>query len=123
MEFATMSGPFVICDLRPEWRRKPYVTFWRPDNAGYAYPLVWAGDYSEATILAAPRYYASFEAGQLIRFPVERLAAEALGVAPDPHEIDGGAGPVIPNNAAMRKALRKLVFAPALVTKERTNVQ
>ena len=115
---AVQLGPFVICDLRPEWRRKPYVTFWRPDNAGYAYPLVWAGDYSEETIMGAQRYYSAFDGANLIRFPVERSAAEALGVAPNPGAVDGDVGPVIPNNATMRKSLRKLVFTPSLISKE-----
>lgn len=117
MEFAAMSGPFVIVDLRPEWKWKPYVTFWRPDNAGYAYPLVWAGDYSEGTIMGAQRYYAAFHGSNLIRFPVERSAAEALGVAPNLGEVDGDTGPVIPNNAAMRKALRRMAFTPSLISK------
>lgn len=39
---------FFIVDLRPEWRGNPYVTLWRPDDAGYAYPLPWAGRYSKA---------------------------------------------------------------------------
>lgn len=107
-------GPFLICDLRPEWASRPYVTFWRPKNANYAYPLSWAGDYSEAEVMEGGTYYAAYEAGHLIRFPVERSDVEALAVDPAPGIIDGDAGPVIRNTAAMHRTLRKLAYAPAL---------
>lgn len=109
-----MSGPFVICDLRAEWRRNPYVTFWRPDNAGYAYPLGWAGDYSEEAVTQGGRYYTAFENGELIRFAAPRSAVEAFAIPPNPKEIDGDAGPVVPNTAAFRKKLRKLALLLAL---------
>lgn len=109
-----MSGPFVICDLRPEWRWKPYVTFWRPDDAGYAYPLIWAGNYTEEAVVAGGRYYTASENGKLVRFAVPRSAVEAFAVPPNPKEIDGDAGPVVPNTAAFRKKLQKLAFIPTV---------
>lgn len=107
-------GPFLICDLRPGWSSHPYVTFWRPKNANYAYPLSWAGDYTEAEVMEGGGYYAVYEAGHLIRFPVERSAVEPLAVDPAVGIIDGDSGPVIRNTAALRQELRKLAYAPAL---------
>lgn len=111
---AHTPGPFVICDLRPEWKYKPYVSFWRPKDAGYAYPLVWAGEYSGEHVLNGGRYYTAYEGGELSRFPVERSLVEALSEAPAPKEIDGDVGPVVRNTAALRRKLRKLAYAPAL---------
>ena len=107
---------FYICDLRPEWRRNWAVTFWRPDNAGYAYPLSWAGKYSAEKVKKGGSYYAKrSRAGDeaerpgktLIRFPVPCEVAEAMAVASPPGKIDGDAGPVVMNNGKNRIALRK----------------
>ncbi|KNY11863.1 MULTISPECIES: hypothetical protein [unclassified Shinella] len=114
MSDATAPGPFLICDLRPEWNRRPYVTFWRPNNANYAYPLVWSGDYTEAEVMAGGSYYTTVEDGKLIRFPILRSLVVPMAVAPEPGHIDGNTGPVICNTARMRAQLRKLAYAPAL---------
>lgn len=107
-------GPFLICDLRPDWTSRPYVTFWRPKNANYAYPLSWAGDYTEAEVMEGGSYYVTYEDGHLIRFPVERSAVEPLAVDPAAGMIDGDAGPVIRNTSAFRRKLRELAYAPAI---------
>lgn len=99
-------GEYVICDLRPEWRRMPYVTFWRPDDAGYAYPLSWAGDYSEGRVREGRSYYTARKGRSLIRFAVLREVAERYSHAPTPGMIDGDAGPVVGNTPENRKALR-----------------
>ncbi|KQV31100.1 hypothetical protein [Rhizobium sp. Root1204] len=108
-------GPFLICDLRVEWNRRPYVTFWRPNNANYAYPLVWAGDYTEADVMKGGGYYTTVELGSLIRFPILRSLVEPMAVAPEPGRIDGNTGPVIRNDSRMRAKLRKLAYQPALL--------
>lgn len=119
-----MSGPFLICDLRPDWNGRPYVTFWRPKNANYAYPLSWAGDYTEAEVLAQHGYYTTHdERGLLIRFPIERVLVEPMAKPPAPGIIDGDAGPVVENTAAMRRKLRKLALLLALQSNEATNVE
>lgn len=105
-------GPFLICDLRPEWNSRPYVTFWRAKNANYAYPLIWAGDYTEGAVVTGGGYYRTLENDRLIRFPIERALVETLAVPPEPGIIDGDAGPVVPNTAAIRRKLRKLAFSP-----------
>ena len=111
---ACSPGPFLICDLRPDWNRRPYVTFWRPKNANYAYPLVWAGDYTEAEVMAAGSYYTTVEDGKLIRFPILRSLVEPMSEAPDRGHIDGDTGPVVRNNASTRAALRKLAYTAAI---------
>ncbi|HEV7319439.1 MAG TPA: hypothetical protein VGO04_12625 [Ensifer sp.] len=110
-----MTGPLLICDLRPEWNWRPYVTFWRPNNANYAYPLAWAGDYTEAEVMAAGSYYTIFEGGSLIRFPILRSLVEPLAVAPEPGHIDGDAGPVVRQNPINCEMLRELAYRPAIV--------
>ena len=107
-----MSEALVICDLRPDWRRNPFVTFWRPDDAGYAFPLSWAGDYTPETVRAGGTYYTKHEDGKLIRFAVPRSVAEAMAVPPPDRMIDGNAGPVVPNNAQNRKKLLKAAHIP-----------
>lgn len=114
MSETTAPGPFLICDLRPEWNWRPYVTFWRPNNANYAYPLVWSGDYTEAEVMAGGSYYTTVEDGKLVRFPVLRSIVEPMAVTPEPGHIDGNTGPVVRNTARMRAKLRKLAYAPAL---------
>jgi hypothetical protein len=109
-----MTGPFLICDLRPEWNWRPYVTFWRPNNANYAYPLVWAGDYTEAEVMKGGDYYTTVEDGVLIRFPVLRSLVEPIAVSPERGHIDGDTGPVVLNNPGMCQTLRALAYQPAL---------
>lgn len=109
------TGPFLICDLRPEWNRRPYVSFWRPKNANYAYPLVWAGDYTEAEVMAGGSYYTTFEDGKLIRFPILRSLVEPLAVPPAPGRIDGDTGPVIVNTIGMQEKLRSVAYERAVL--------
>ena len=103
-------GPFLICDLRTEWKWRPYITFWRPNNANYAYPLVWAGDYTESQVIEGGSYYTTVEGVALIRFAVEREVAEAMSTAPHPGHIDGDTGPVVLNNAENRRKLRAAAY-------------
>ncbi len=110
-----MDGPFYIVDVRSEWLGKPYITVWRPDNAGYAYPLSWAGKYTRAQIDERPRYYHKRRDGHkrtLDRFPVPCAVVDALAIKPAPKIIDGDAGPVVPNLAPIRAALRKARYTP-----------
>ncbi len=98
---------FYIADLRPKWRGKWAVTFWRPDNAGYAYPLSWAGKYTRQQVLSGGDYYTTKSGRHLIRFAVPCHAAEALAVAPPPGQIDNDAGPVVFNTPDNRATLRR----------------
>ncbi|GFM29233.1 hypothetical protein [Novosphingobium sp. PY1] len=108
---------YYIVDVRQEWRHKPYITVWRPDDAGYAYPLSWAGRYSKDRIDANPTYYHKHRwpsQRALERFPVACEIVERMGIAPNPREIDGDAGPVIPNTGANRIALRRARYRPSV---------
>ena len=107
-----MTEVFLICDLRREWCKRPYVTFWRPNNANYAYPLSWAGDYSRAEIDANADYYTEFDRNLLVRFAVPRDVAEALAEAPTKGDIDGDAGPVVRHTALNQRKLREAAYVP-----------
>jgi len=107
------TDQYVVVDLRAAWARKPFVSFWRADFSGYAYPLSWAGDYSRATViekgsyLTRRRYSAATGkyTGKWERFAVLRSVAEAIAIAPPPGQIDGNAGPVVINNKQNRDNL------------------
>ena len=101
------STMFYICDLRPEWRWKWAVTFWRPDDNGYAFPLPWAGKYTAQRVNEGGSYYTAKEGKTLIRFPVPCDVVEAMGISPPPRHIDGDVGPVVLNIGKNRIALRK----------------
>lgn len=98
---------FYIVDLRPKWRGLWAVTFWRPDNAGYAYPLSWAGKYTRQQVIAGGDYYTTRSGRFLIRFAVPCQVAEAMAVAPPPGQIDGDAGPIVFNTSENRANLRQ----------------
>ena len=100
-----MDDLYYIVDLRPEWRRKPYITFWRPDNAGYAFPLPWAGKYSSLTVENGGGYYTNRDGRRWVRFAVPCGVVDAMGVLPKANEIDGDVGPVVTATAQNRRAL------------------
>jgi hypothetical protein len=103
---------FYICDLRNEWRYKKYITFWRPNDAGYAFPLPWSGKYDQATVDAGGEYYTRKSGRRYIRFAVPCEAVEALAIDPAPGHIDGNVGPVVAHTAANRAALRAAMYLP-----------
>lgn len=115
------ADEFYIVDLRPNWRGDPYVTLWRPNNAGYAYPLPWAGRYSREQIEGSPSYYACAEGGRYLRFPVPCGDVERMSTdKPAAYVIDGDIGPVVPNTKAIRAALRRARFLPPMARRART---
>jgi hypothetical protein len=97
---------FFIVDLREEWARRPYVSFWRPNDAGYAYSLPWSGRYSKETVDRRWSYYNTNG-----RFPVACSVVEALAdPRPAPRIIDGDVGPVVPNNSYLISAMKALRY-------------
>ena len=109
---------FFIVDLRPEWNSNPYVTLWRPDDAGYAYPLPWAGRYSKEQVDEGGSYYygSKDHRTRIDRFPVPCEVAERLSTAkPAAHVIDGDVGPVLPNTDEIKKALKAARYRPASI--------
>lgn len=112
---SNQSGKFYIIDLRKEFSGNPYITVWRPGNAGYAYPLPWAGQYTRDEIEAQPHYYHKRRHGScriIDRFPVPCEIVEALGIEPAQGTVDGNTGPVLANDARTKAALREARYAP-----------
>lgn len=105
---------FFIVDIRKDWRRHKYITFWRPNNANYAWPLSWAGRYDKATIDAQGWYYCNTNGGpSLVRFPVQCEVVESMALTkPDRGDIDGNAGPVLRNSEKVRRKLRASAYIP-----------
>lgn len=98
---------FFIADLRHEWKDHPYITFWRPRNANYAWPLSWAGRYTKDDVDKAGSYFAEKDGRSLIRFAVPCDCAEKIAVAPDAGMIYGDVGPVVRNTPENRRYLRR----------------
>ncbi len=101
---------YYVCDLRREWLKKPYVSFWRAKAAGYAFPLSWSGKYTIDELKAEPDYYWHREGRGFDRFPVPCSDVDYYGAAPAPKTIDGNAGPVIWMNKNTRALLRSLML-------------
>jgi len=113
---------FYIVDVRKDFDGNPYITLWRPGNAGYAYPLPWAGRYTRAEIEGRPGYHYRKRDGKaraLDRYPVPCDVAERHAVAPAKGLVDGDAGPVLPNTAGVRAALRRARLIPTYAKKEK----
>lgn len=110
---APKDGPFYIVDLRPDCSQK-YICFWRPNNAGYAYPLSWAGRYDKSTVDANGSYYCNTNGSKrLVRFPVSCAVVESLAIKlPDAGDIDGDAGAVLKNSEKVRRKLRAAAYVP-----------
>lgn len=85
---------FYIVSLKHTRRDSRYITVWRPEDKGYAWPLSWAGKYSEADVLAQRAYY--HRGDDTLAVPCSLL--DALAVPPIKGTIDGNAGPVVMNN-------------------------
>jgi hypothetical protein len=101
-----MTAYFIV-SVNHTLRENAYITFWRADNSGYAWPLSWAGEYPEARVLANLGYY---NGGGNIAVPVE--VVRPLAIAPAPGRIDGDAGPVVLNNRANWDVLKANVIRP-----------
>jgi hypothetical protein len=92
---------FYVVSLKHTHRRDRYITFWRPDDRGYAYPLSWSGKYPREHVAAHLGYYNTGCAAIAVRCE----AVDPLAVDPEPGMVDGDAGPVVLNNAANWKVL------------------
>lgn len=88
-----MTDCYVV-SLKWTKRDTPYITVWRPNDSGYAWPLSWAGKYSEDVVRSNAKYY--HRGDDTLAVPCEVL--DALGVPPTPGTVDNNAGPVVLNN-------------------------
>jgi hypothetical protein len=91
-------GDFYIFSLKHTNRKDPWITFWRPENKGYAWPLEWSGKYTASEIDGDPGYYN--DGVDTIAVPVvnvESLKIEA--------EVDRQTVFCLPNKKAVRTAL------------------
>lgn len=88
-----MSEYFIVSAKHTKKTDK-YVTFWRPDNAGYCWPLSWAGRYTSAVIEGSPDYYNNVCDSFCV--PCEEVMK--IAISPEPNTVDGDAAPVVQNN-------------------------
>lgn len=113
------TGPFYVVDLRRDWNRRPYLSFWRPKNANYAYPLVWAGRYTIDELEPGYHYHLAYESTTIERCPVLCSIIETRSVSPRKGIIDGDTGPVVVNSPATRAWVRRNAFViPARAVKQ-----
>lgn len=105
---------FYIVSVKHTMRRDRYITFWRPSDAGYAYPLSWAGRYHRAGVLARTGYYND----GISTVAVPCSVVDPLGVDPIKGTVDNDAGPVVLNNAANWRTLLNAVIEPPTWTPE-----
>jgi len=96
-----MSDEFYVVSVSHTQREQPYITVWRPENAGYAWPLSWAGKYTEAQIDELPHYYHNGAES----FAVPCMLMDNLAVPPTPGTVDNDAGPVVLNTKLNWKCL------------------
>ncbi len=94
---------YYIVSLKHTRREDRYISFWRDRDAGYAYPLSWAGQYDAERVLERPQYYHNQDTTIAVRCEL----VDALGVAPIPGLIDGDAGPVVPNTPESWKVVHE----------------
>lgn len=86
---------YVIVSVGKTGKKDPYITFWRPDNKGYAWPLAWAGSYSHEQVIADPDYYDNgTDTIAVLRSSLGDFAIPK----PISGMIDGDVGSVIQNN-------------------------
>lgn len=92
---------YYVVSVKHTRRDQDYITVWRPDDKGYAWPLSWAGKYTEAQINDGLDYYHNgFDS-----FAIPCGAMDALAVPPQPGAIDNNAGPVVLNTRLNWKCL------------------
>lgn len=84
---------FYIASVKHTHKAHDYITFWRPEDKGYAWPLSWSGKYNEEQVAEGRAWYHNGE--DSIAVPVQ--VVEKLGVPPKPGMVDNDVGPVVLN--------------------------
>lgn len=106
----------LVVNLSHHNRRAFFVTFWRKNNEGYAFPLAWSGLYSRESVEASIDYYHSGRSN--IAIPASAVAD--LLVAPGPRMIDGNVGPVVLSTAENWKRILSSMIRPIEVATARS---
>lgn len=101
---------FYVVSLKHTRREHAYITVWRPDDKGYAWPLSWAGKYAEGAINASRDYY--HRGDDTLAVPCALL--DSLAVPPTKGTIDNDAGPVVLNNWANWKCILEFAMPDPL---------
>lgn len=104
-----MSDCYIV-SLKHTRGEHAYITVWRPQNAGYAWPLSWAGKYSEADVLAERDYY--HRGDYSLAVPCALL--DSLAVSPESGTTDNNAGPVVLNNRINWKCILEFALPDPL---------
>jgi hypothetical protein len=111
-----MADNFLVVDFRKEWltpSRHPFITFWRPDDAGYCYDVTSAGRYLSGDLKSD--YHDCFVYGSTTR--LERFAVAEQSVLEVAHAVPANIigrwqmKLIVMNNGPMRQFLRKHRFA------------
>lgn len=84
---------YYIASLKHTQRHQKWITFWRPNNSNYAWPLEWSGLYPEASVREQMYYYNSGVAAVAVRADI--VAALAV-----PTVVDGHSVRCVPNTSA-----------------------
>jgi hypothetical protein len=84
---------YFIASVAHTQKADRYITFWRAENKGYAWPLSWSGKYSEEAVLQNMEYYN--DGWHTIAVPAD--VVEKLAVGPGKGTVDNDAGPVVLN--------------------------
>jgi hypothetical protein len=104
-----MTDCFVI-SVHHTLREHRYITVWRPDDRGYAYPLSWAGRYPRERIM---QHLDGYYNDGCRNVSVSCEVLEQLAVDPRKGDIDGDVGPVVLNTRDNWKIiLANLVATP-----------
>lgn len=99
-----------IVSVRHTQRGDQFITFWRPNNAGYAYPLSWAGKYDSDEILQG------YHNNGWDTIAVSCDVVDALAEPTPRGWIDNDAGPIVYHNRANWKVLLANVIVPPVHT-------
>ena len=98
----------IVISVAHTQRHHKYITLWRADDAGYAWPLPWAGRYARERVMSMLDYY---NAGGNIAVPSSLI--EELAEPVDKGDIDNDAGPAVRNTSAnWRRILAAVVAEP-----------
>jgi len=93
---------YFVLSIKHTKKTDAYISLWRPGNAGYCWPLPWAGIYTYRAVDKEPDYYNN----GTDTIAVHWSAAVALVTQPRPGTVDGDVGPVILNTKENWKKLR-----------------